>query len=127
MDNARLFYKTDYDLIINRKYTETNGIENEEGFFNHFDLTEDNILRERNFKLDVMDWLNNGKPKMFKSATEGNYIVRLFKVSLKPEDKLGRMLHSFSCTAYEIADFTYENLCKLGFVNKDSIKILANN
>ena len=50
MDNARLFYKTDYDLIINRKYTETNGIENEEGFFNHFDLTEDNILRERNFK-----------------------------------------------------------------------------
>ena len=62
-----------------------------------------------------------GKPKMFKSATEGNYIVRLFKVSLKPEDKLGRMLHSFSCTAYEIADFTYENLCKLGFVNKTSI------
>ena len=121
MDNARLFYKTDYDLIINRKYTETNGIENEEGFFNHFDLTEDNILRERNFKLDVMDWLNNGKPKMFKSATEGNYIVRLFKVSLKPEDKLGRMLHSFSCTAYEIADFTYENLYKLGFVNKTSI------
>lgn len=121
MDNARLFYKTDYDLIINRKYTETNGIENEEGFFNHLNLTEDNILRERNFKLDVMDWLNNGKPKMFKSATEGNYIVRLFKVSLKPEDKLGRMLHSFSCTAYEIADFTYENLCKLGFVNKTSI------
>jgi hypothetical protein len=31
-------------------------------------------------------------------------------VSLSPEDKLGRMLHTFSGTAYEIAEYSYENL-----------------
>ena len=121
MDDAKLFYNIKNDYIVNRKCTETNGIENEKGFFNHTDLSEENILRERQFKLEVLDWLNNGKPKIFKSATEGNYVVRLFKVTLKPENKLGRMLHSFSCTAYEIADFTYENLYKLGFVQKSNI------
>jgi len=25
-------------------------------------------------------------------------------------------LHNFSCTAYEIADYTYENLCKYNFI-----------
>jgi hypothetical protein len=28
--------------------------------------------------------------------------------SLSPEDKTGRMLHTFSCTAYEIAEFNYQ-------------------
>jgi hypothetical protein len=73
------------------------------------------------FKNEVLEWLNNGKPKMFKSPVEGNFIVRLMKVSLAPEDKLGRMLHTFSCNAYEIADFTYENLYKYGFVKKSDI------
>lgn len=73
-------------------------------------LTSDNIALERNFKLQVLEWLNNGEPKLFRSPTEGNYIVRLMNVSLSPEETLGRMLHSFNCTAYEIAEFTYDNL-----------------
>ena len=79
------------------------------------DLTEDNILLERNFKIAVLDWLNNGEPKLFKSATEGNFIVRLINISLNPEDALGRMLHSFKATAVEIAECTLENLSKYGF------------
>jgi hypothetical protein len=58
-------------------------------------LTADNIQREREFKLKVLDWLNNGKPKLFKSPAEGNYIVRLMNTSLTPNDTLGRMLHTF--------------------------------
>jgi hypothetical protein len=54
--------------------------------------------------------LTDGKPKLFRSATEGNYIVRLLNVSLTPKKELGRMIHEFTCTAYEIADCTYENL-----------------
>lgn len=67
-------------------------------------LTGDNISAERDFKLKVLEWLNNGKPKLFRSPGEGNYLVRLMNVSLSPNDTLGRMLHSFSATAYEIAD-----------------------
>lgn len=74
------------------------------------DLTANNFISERTFKLTVLDWLNNGKPKLFRSPGEGNYLVRLMNVSLSPTDSLSRMLHTFSCTAYEIAECTLENL-----------------
>lgn len=79
-------------------------------------LTSDNIYLERNFKLEVLEWLNNGKPKVFRSPTEGNYIIRLMNVSLTPNDQLGRMIHTFNCTAYEIADNNYDNLEKYDFI-----------
>ena len=83
-------------------------------------LTSDNIYLERNFKLEVLEWLNNGKPKVFRSPTEGNYIVRLMNVSLTPNDTLGRMIHTFNCTAYEIAENDYENLEKYNFIKTNA-------
>lgn len=74
------------------------------------DLIALNLKREREFKLEVLNWLNNGQPKLFRSPTEGNYIVRLMNVSLSPNDTLGRMLHSFNAQAYEIMDNTFTNL-----------------
>lgn len=76
-----------------------------------------NMRAERLFKLKLMDWLGNGKIKMFKSPQEGNYLVRLLNISLTPEDRLGRMLHNFSCTAYEMEELTYNNLLNLNFLN----------
>ena len=80
-------------------------------------LIGENIASEREFKLEVLEWLNNGKPKLFRSPTEGNYIVRLLNISLSPNDTVGRMLHTFSATAYEIAEYTYENLTKYGLIS----------
>ena len=79
-------------------------------------LEDYNIAAERFFKLEVLEWLTNGEPKIFRSPTEGNYIVRLMNASMAPNDTLGRMLHTFTCTAYEIADFTYSNLSFYGFI-----------
>ena len=73
-----------------------------DGFNYNTDLNSKNIQLERRFKMEVLDWLNNGKPKLFRSPTEGNYLVRLLGSSLSPVDTLGRMLHNFSCNAYEI-------------------------
>lgn len=67
-------------------------------------LTNNNFAAERKFKLEVMDWLTNGKPKLFRSAAEGNYVVRLMNTSLTPNDQLGRMLHNFTSTGYEVMD-----------------------
>ena len=80
-------------------------------------LISENIKNERNFKLSVLDWLNNGEVKLFRSPTEGNYIVRLMNVSMSPDDTLGRMLHTFSCTAYEIADYTYKEMNKYDLIH----------
>lgn len=79
-------------------------------------LISSNIYKEREYKLDILDWLTNGKPKLFRSPTEGNYIVRLMNVSLTPNDQLGRMLHTFNCTAYEIAECSYENMNLFGIL-----------
>lgn len=69
---------------------------------------------EKQFRYYVEDWLNNGKPKLFKSLTEGNMIVDLLDVSLSPQKELYRMLYTFSCTAYEIAENTFAEYKKLG-------------
>jgi hypothetical protein len=78
-------------------------------------LTAENYRREREFKMAVLAWLTNGKPKLFRSPAEGNFIIRLMNTSLTPNDILGRMLHTFNSTAYEIAAYTYENLKNYGF------------
>lgn len=78
-------------------------------------LTANNFYRERQFKLEVLNWLNNGQPKLFRSPGEGNYIVQIMGVSLTPQDQLGRMLHSFSASAVEIAEYNFTNLNKYGF------------
>jgi len=79
------------------------------------DLTDQNMFYERQFKLTVLEWLNNGEPKLFRSPAEGNYIVRLHNISLSPNDSIGRMLHTFNCTADEIDDYTMENLASYNF------------
>lgn len=79
-------------------------------------LLDYNFAAERIFKNAVLDWLGDGNPKLFRSPGEGNFIVRLMNISLSPEDKVSRMLHNVSATAYEIADCNYENLHSLGFI-----------
>ena len=84
------------------------------------DLISENIASERLFKLKVLDWVNNGKVKLFRSPNEGNYIVRLMDNSLTPENGLGRMLHNYSGTAYECADYTYRNLVDFEIIDDTS-------
>lgn len=87
--------------------------------------TTDNIAQERLFKMEVLEWLNNGKPKLFRSPSEGNFLVRLMKVSLRPENKLGRLLHNFSCNAYEIAECSNKNLRKFMMLPSNEEKVLT--
>lgn len=68
------------------------------------DLTDLNRAVEKDFKLAVLNFLNDKKPKLFRSGTEGNYCVALLNSTLTPIDSLGRMLHSFNCNAYEIME-----------------------
>lgn len=80
----------------------------------------DEMYLERIYKIEVEKWLNNGQPKLLRTAAEGNFIVRLMNVSLSPMQQLGRRLHTFSATAYEIDDYNEHNLNKYGLntINK---------
>lgn len=72
-------------------------------------------IYEREFREKVMDFLYNNDVKLFRSNTEGNILVKLMDISFTPNETLGRMLYSFSATAYEI------DKCSLS--NYDSYKI----
>lgn len=95
-------------------------MDDEELFFNHDyldrKLNGKNFLEQRNFKLEVLNWLNNGKPKLFKSPAEGNYIIRLMNNSLTPIEQIGRMIHTFNSQAYEIGDGSYKNLKQFNII-----------
>ncbi len=111
MDEEKLFM-SDQEFIVQDKTT---------------NYTVDNMIQERIFKMKVLEWINNGEPKIFRSPTEGNFIIRLLKISLSPEQKLGNLLHNFSGTAYEIADYNYENLRNYNFLNiKESAEEVLN-
>lgn len=77
------------------------------------------FLNERRFRDWFESWINDGLPKIFKSATEGMKIVRIHNVSFTPIRQLGRVLYNFSCTITEIADYTISNLVRYKFVNSN--------
>lgn len=64
---------------------------------------------EKEFRERVIDFLTDGKPKLFKSPTEGNILVRLMNISFTPNQTLGRLVYSFSATAYEIDEYNLDN------------------
>lgn len=125
-DENELFIDAEKDLkIVFNKYLERTS--NPEETFSQLNvetsnLTDYNIFAERQFKLKVLDWLGDGKIKMFKSPVEGNYLVRLLNISLSPTDTVGRMLHTFSCTAYEVKEYSYDNLVNLNFIQEKAFE-----
>ena len=118
MDEDNLFMN-DEDLGLTKNFVRKKTVATADTNLNvrTTNLVGYNFSAEREFKLEVLDWLNNGIPKLFRSPGEGNYIVRLMNSSLSPEDGLGRLLHTFSSTAYEVADCNYDNLNKYGFIS----------
>jgi len=75
---------------------------------------------ERDFRKLVLDFLQDGKPKLFKSPTEGNIIVRLMDVNCTPNQSLDRMIYSLTLNAHEIDDNIMVNYLKYGFYNPGS-------
>lgn len=67
---------------------------------------------EREFREKVMDFLYADDVKLFRTNTEGNILIKLMDISLTPEQALGRRIYTFSATAYEVDDFTLENVTK---------------
>lgn len=67
-------------------------------------LSHKNIISEKDYRDEVLAWLNNGKPKYLKSNTEGMFKIYTMNATLQPNDTLGRMLYTVSFTAYEIGE-----------------------
>lgn len=113
-ENTNKAYWSNIGLFTDRRTLLT---ERDYDFFKEYNyacgITDFNdIYLERLYREKVMEFLYNSKPKMFRSATEGNIIVKLMDVSFSPNAQLGRLTYNFSCQAIEVAPCTIENLDK---------------
>ena len=81
---------------------------------------------EREFREEVVKWLNDGEPKLYRSMTEGAMVVMLTDVSLTPNASLGRMMWDFTATVYEIAEAdSLSDLDTLGIYSITKVKTTA--
>lgn len=69
-----------------------------------------NYVLEKNFRENLISFLNNGKPKVLKTAADGMFMVRLTNLSFTPKQQLGRMIYDFSCDLTEIAPVNSVNI-----------------
>lgn len=69
---------------------------------------------EREFREKVIDFLYANKVRLFRSATEGNILVKITDINLTPNETLGRRIYSFTATASEIDEATIKNYDKYG-------------
>lgn len=101
--DKKVIYEYDNVVDLYNSYNTTNNI-----------IQYDYIF-ERDFRERVINFLQDGELKLFKSPTEGNIIVRLMDISCSPNQSLSRMIYSFSANAYEMAEASMENYFKYGF------------
>ena len=110
------------EMDENRKFTSKTKLygENKKYYKDYNEQYEINrhsdVVYERAFREAVMDYLYSGEVMLFRSPTEGNYLVRLMDISLSPENTLGRRLWSFSGTAYEVDSCSIDNYDKYGII-----------
>ncbi len=84
-------------------------------YYKHDTYPTENWWWEREFREQVVEWLNDGEPKLFRSMTEGNMIVMFDSISLTPNQQLGRRIWNFSATVYEVGDgYSLTELDSLG-------------
>ena len=106
--NKKIVYKYSDIVDLYNNYNKENNI------------VQYDYIYERDFRDKVLEFLQDGEPKLFKSPTEGNIILRLKDINCTPNQSLDRMIYSFTSNAYEIDDSTMDNYRKYGFYSVDN-------
>lgn len=107
------------NLFTSRSIIYGDWLENYDEYNADNSITEVNdYIYEKEFREKVIEFLYDKNPKLFKSTTEGNMIVKVMNVSLTPNNTLSRFIYDFSAEIVEIAEYSMENLKALGLLDK---------
>lgn len=85
------------------------------------------FIYEKFFRDAVLDFLYSDQAKLFRSPTEGNFLIKLTDINFSPNQTLGRNLWSFSGNAYEIDDCNIENLEKYNILKREGTPFIIEN
>lgn len=85
--------------------------------YNYYNAKEkindyNDILLEREYRAEVIKFLQSGHVFLFKSPAEGNILVRLIDFSFSPKGEINNLVYDFSCEGNEIDDATVKNYDK---------------
>lgn len=78
---------------------------------NHINHTN-NYMFDRMYREKLLTFLTDGKVKLLRSLTEGNFLVRLMNPNLSGMSQLSNLLYNFTTDAIEITECTPENFKK---------------
>ena len=107
------YFMDDENLFSSRSYEYGDNLNAYNTFNTNNNITEmTDYTYERLFRERVKEFLEDGEIKLFRSPTEGNVLVRLMEVNFSPNTNNGRMIWTFSATAYEMADPNLDNMEK---------------
>lgn len=107
------YFMDDENLFSSRSYEYGDNLNAYNTFNTNNNITEmTDYTYERLFRERVKEFLEDGEIKLFRSPTEGNILVRLMEVNFSPNTNNGRMIWTFSATAYEMADPNLDNMEK---------------
>lgn len=87
----------------------------------YFTFATKKELINNTLKEIVREYLTNGRPKLFKSFSEGNMIVYLSNISFTPNKQLDRSVMDFSATVTELCENTFANRERYGLTNSTFI------
>lgn len=116
IDEEDLFNFTEPFTSKQQIYKNSKQLYNQYNKSNNVNYFYDNIY-ERNFRQKVMDFLYKNNIKLWRSATQGNILIKLMDINLQPVNELGRLLYSFTANAIEIAVPNAENYKKYNVIN----------
>lgn len=111
-----LFY-TKEELLSSELYEKYN-LENNINDYN-------DIMLEKTFRDKVMDFLLEDRPLLFRSATEGNILIRLMDLSFSPNTQLKNYIYTFGSTAVEIDKCNFDNYSKYNIQDIGNINLVV--
>lgn len=77
-----------------------------------------NQLWERAYRDELIAWLNDGEPKLYRSQPEGNMVVMIYDINLTPITSMSRRVWNFSATMVEVENAqSLTKLDELGIYN----------
>lgn len=80
-------------------------LENNINYYNDY-------IYQHDFRQKVIEFLYKHNVKLYRSATEGNILVKLMNISFTPDKTTSRLIYNFSCTAVEVDKCSVKNYDK---------------
>lgn len=113
------FYSSDFSEPFTSRekiYGNSKSLYNEYNDQNNIDYYRD-FIYEKEFRQEVQNFLYQYDIKLFRSATQGNILIKLMDINLEPVNELGRRLYSFAATAIQIDQPIAANYVKYNIIN----------